>query len=285
MHAHKGESFGTDGAPREGDSKADRKARDAKPLDADASGPDSGAPGNDGENRHERGRADASSGPVLRLRPLTPADAAAVSGLERACFPTFWTAEQYAEQLATPHFGGFGCWLAPRRPEDASVAADVSCATDLAGAPARACHVRTLPDPSAEGAQDVKDTEDAASAEETGSAGDTGALSDGEEVLAGYLVFSRADADVWEIVDVAVREDLRGRGIASKLLEKTLREARDLHTMSCFLEVRAGNTPALALYGAAGFRRVGLRKGYYSAPREDALVMELKFDQAAEPQP
>ena len=40
-----------------------------------------------------------------------------------------------------------------------------------------------------------------------------------------------------------------------------------------FLEVRASNTPAQALYKAAGFREAGLRKNYYQNPAEDGLIM------------
>jgi ribosomal-protein-alanine N-acetyltransferase len=41
------------------------------------------------------------------------------------------------------------------------------------------------------------------------------------------------------------------------------------------LEVRASNAPALALYEHAGFCRTGLRRHYYSAPVEDAVLMEM----------
>ena len=44
---------------------------------------------------------------------------------------------------------------------------------------------------------------------------------------------------------------------------------------SCFLEARASNAPALALYGRLGFARVGLRRGFYRAPAEDAVLMAM----------
>jgi ribosomal-protein-alanine N-acetyltransferase len=40
------------------------------------------------------------------------------------------------------------------------------------------------------------------------------------------------------------------------------------------LEVRAGNTPARALYASLGFTDRGVRRGYYTAPLEDAVVLE-----------
>ena len=40
------------------------------------------------------------------------------------------------------------------------------------------------------------------------------------------------------------------------------------------LEVRASNDPAIRLYEKLGYARVGLRKGYYEKPREDAVIMQ-----------
>ena len=42
-----------------------------------------------------------------------------------------------------------------------------------------------------------------------------------------------------------------------------------------FLEVRAANEPAHALYRKFGFLTVGVRPGFYSAPKEDADLMAL----------
>ena len=54
-----------------------------------------------------------------------------------------------------------------------------------------------------------------------------------------------------------------------------LAEEEKLHFLT--LEVRAGNLPALALYEKHGYRRTGLRKGYYTEPREDAVLMTKEF--------
>ena len=40
------------------------------------------------------------------------------------------------------------------------------------------------------------------------------------------------------------------------------------------LEVRAGNAPAIALYGKFGFQKIHIRKNYYQDPVEDALILE-----------
>jgi ribosomal protein S18 acetylase RimI-like enzyme len=43
-----------------------------------------------------------------------------------------------------------------------------------------------------------------------------------------------------------------------------------------FLEVRRSNAAAIGLYERSGFRPVGVRRGYYASPREDALTMALE---------
>ncbi len=75
------------------------------------------------------------------------------------------------------------------------------------------------------------------------------------------------------IVSIAVREGFRRMGIGELLLigsvEMALRREMEVLT----LEVRVSNAPAIALYEKWGLRQVGLRRGYYSDNREDALVM------------
>ena len=72
-----------------------------------------------------------------------------------------------------------------------------------------------------------------------------------------------------ELLQVEVEAGYRRRGLARRLLEAALEG-------TVFLEVRAGNAGAIALYGTVGFVEVGRRKGYYAGPVEDALVMEKK---------
>ena len=93
------------------------------------------------------------------------------------------------------------------------------------------------------------------------------------ETLAGYAIL-RTVAGEGELLRIAVRPDVRGRGIARKLMEQVERAAREAGADSLFLEVRAGNEPALALYRASGFEENGRRKDYYRFPTEDAVLME-----------
>ena len=93
-----------------------------------------------------------------------------------------------------------------------------------------------------------------------------------EGVLAGYAFVSRY-VDAWHVMNVAVADDFRRRGIATTLLERlfevTAGDARRGYT----LEVRVSNTDAIRLYERLGFEQRGIRRGYYTDNREDALIM------------
>lgn len=94
--------------------------------------------------------------------------------------------------------------------------------------------------------------------------------------LAGYVV-ARLIARELHINNVAVRTEYRCRGIGSALLNSILEEGRRLQALVALLEVRSGNSLAQALYGKWGFREVGRRRNYYSAPVEDALIMSAEL--------
>lgn len=88
------------------------------------------------------------------------------------------------------------------------------------------------------------------------------------------FVCGRSCAGESELLKIAVARECRRQGIAIQLVAHTLRYLAEQGTERCFLELRAGNLPALALYEQLGFRRVGLRKNYYASPPEDAILME-----------
>ncbi len=92
--------------------------------------------------------------------------------------------------------------------------------------------------------------------------------------IVGYAAAS-AVLDEMEILNVAVREDRRRMGAASRLLCAVLQEACERNILLCHLEVRQGNVPARTLYEHAGFVQAGLRKKYYADNGEDALIMTL----------
>lgn len=94
--------------------------------------------------------------------------------------------------------------------------------------------------------------------------------------LAGYIV-ARLGADELHINNVAVRESYRRQGIGRELLNRILAEGRRIGVPRAFLELRAGNSAALALYEECGFQVTARRKNYYIDPPEDALVMIVEL--------
>ena len=84
-----------------------------------------------------------------------------------------------------------------------------------------------------------------------------------------------------ELANIAVRDDLRGRGIGSDLLDWMLGVAERSGVRTVYLEVRESNEGALRLYGGRGFEEIGVRKQYYDRPREDARVLKLALGAGA----
>ena len=77
---------------------------------------------------------------------------------------------------------------------------------------------------------------------------------------------------------VCVRADCRRRGIGQMLMEGLIRETKKAGVRVWHLEVRQSNESAIRLYEKLGFVQDGLRKGYYEAPKEDAVLMSRKED-------
>ena len=90
--------------------------------------------------------------------------------------------------------------------------------------------------------------------------------------LLGYLIISRY-VDAWHVMNVAVEPAYRRRGIASALLDRLFELTADDGRRGYTLEVRISNTHAIALYERLGFQGRGIRRGYYTDNREDALIM------------
>ena len=90
--------------------------------------------------------------------------------------------------------------------------------------------------------------------------------------IAGYVsVWYQGDEA--HITEIAVRETLRGNGIGELLLIGSLRAAREYGSHVMTLEARVSNFIAQRLYEKYSFKSVGIRKGYYSDNREDAVIM------------
>ena len=97
------------------------------------------------------------------------------------------------------------------------------------------------------------------------------ALDDDGSVI-GYLVISK-HVDAWHVMNVAVAPAHRRRGVASALIARLLEVTRSDAERGHTLEVRVSNVGAIALYERFGFQRRGVRRGYYTDNREDAVIM------------
>jgi [ribosomal protein S18]-alanine N-acetyltransferase len=102
------------------------------------------------------------------------------------------------------------------------------------------------------------------------------------EDLVGYVINSRY-VDAWHVMNVAVEPEHRGRGIATALLERLFDVTRDDERRGYTLEVRVSNDHAIRLYEKLGFERRGIRRGYYTDNREDALIMWRETGHSAAP--
>lgn len=107
--------------------------------------------------------------------------------------------------------------------------------------------------------------------------------------LASYLVAYRTRdgealgyAGLWFVLDeahlisIAVAEAHRRQGVGHQLLTAALDMAREKAATMMTLEVRVSNTSAQALYEKFGFKRVGVRRGYYTDNHEDAYLMTVE---------
>ncbi len=90
--------------------------------------------------------------------------------------------------------------------------------------------------------------------------------------LIGYLIISRY-VDAWHVMNIAVAEDYRRRRIATRLIERLFEVTSGDGRRGYTLEVRVSNEAAIRLYESQGFKARGVRRGYYTDNREDALIM------------
>ena len=79
--------------------------------------------------------------------------------------------------------------------------------------------------------------------------------------------------DEGTITNMAVKKDVRNKGIGYMLLQNMIEEAKKIGINRMTLEVRKSNLAAFHLYKQVGFEASGIRKNFYSAPVEDAIIM------------
>ena len=130
-------------------------------------------------------------------------------------------------------------------------------------------------------------TADAGSARSTNARSTgTGAPQAVGETVIGYYVAMMGVEEV-HLLNFTVAPEFQRQGWAPLMLEALGGWAQAQKAQWLWLEVRVSNERALAIYARNGFRRVGLRKGYYpgvTTAREDAIVMSLRFDERASAQ-
>ncbi|MCC6193265.1 MAG: ribosomal protein S18-alanine N-acetyltransferase [Burkholderiales bacterium] len=101
---------------------------------------------------------------------------------------------------------------------------------------------------------------------------------EGRILAFGVMMLAPGEA---QLLNLSVVPDARRQGLGRALLSRFLQDALRMGADQVFLEVRVGNTPAIALYEDAGFVRVARRADYYppdaSGLREDALVMRREL--------
>jgi ribosomal-protein-alanine N-acetyltransferase len=111
-------------------------------------------------------------------------------------------------------------------------------------------------------------------------------LEEGGEVIGYAGLRAPAGSRDGDVQTIALAASARGRGLGRALLRELLREAASRRVGEVFLEVRADNPVAQALYASEGFTELGRRPRYYQPDGVDALVMRLDVSQwsgAAEP--
>ena len=89
--------------------------------------------------------------------------------------------------------------------------------------------------------------------------------------IVGWCCGRRVGAEA-ELLKISVPRTRRRSGIAFALIERLIWEFSATGVEVLYLEVRAGNAPALQFYHNHGFKMTGLRKKYYTDPEDDALV-------------
>ena len=97
----------------------------------------------------------------------------------------------------------------------------------------------------------------------------------GKQYVAGFAGFWIMAGEA-HIVNFAVRQSYRRKGIGELLLISLIDLARELNSLLIPLEVRASNRAALSLYRKYGFSQTGLRRGYYSDYSADVVIMTVE---------
>ena len=96
--------------------------------------------------------------------------------------------------------------------------------------------------------------------------------------VAGYIIAYHIYDEI-QILNIAVKESQRHKKIATELFDVIFEYAKKEKINDFYLEVRPSNVGAIALYKKLGFKVDGVRKNYYTNPKEDAILMSLRLQE------
>lgn len=99
-----------------------------------------------------------------------------------------------------------------------------------------------------------------------------------DEKVIGYCGFWLI-LDEAHITNIAIHPDYRGSGIGEATLSYVMELAKQLGAEKMTLEVRVSNDVAKKMYEKLGFVRSGIRKGYYTDNKEDAMIMWVTLNE------
>jgi len=94
--------------------------------------------------------------------------------------------------------------------------------------------------------------------------------------VVGYVSFT-VIIDECQIINFATKNEFKRQGVGKSVMEALLSHCEKIGVKKYFLEVRVSNDGAIALYKKYGFVPVGISKNHFSAPREDAVLMNLEL--------
>lgn len=94
--------------------------------------------------------------------------------------------------------------------------------------------------------------------------------------VVGYVSFT-VILDECQIINFATKNQFKRQGVGKTVMEALISHCEKLGVKKYFLEVRVSNEGAISLYKKYGFVPVGISKNHFSAPREDAVLMNLEL--------
>ena len=98
-----------------------------------------------------------------------------------------------------------------------------------------------------------------------------------EDKVVGY-VGSQSVMGEADMMNLVVSQEYRRQGIGAGLVSNLIDRLQANETHCLTLEVRSSNLAAISLYESLGFEQIGRRPGYYSKPKEDALILRKEWE-------